>query len=104
MLLKEDKLLKFTYFDGKKNPNALLAWLRTFESYFDGKIIPNKNQIRFGILHFIGETNVWWEAQNVQNLTPNTWDEFKLALPSYFIPQGYEDEIRIKWDKLRQYK
>ena len=104
MLLKEDKLLKFSYFDGKKDPDALLAWLWTFETYFDEKLVPDKNQIRFVVLHFTGEVNVWWEAQRVQNLTPQTWHDFKDVLKSYFIPQGYEDEIRIKWDKLRQYR
>ena len=58
MLLKEDKLLKFSYFDGNKNPDALLTWLRTFETYFKGKLVPDKNQIRFIVLHFTGEVNV----------------------------------------------
>jgi hypothetical protein len=31
LLLKEDRLLKFTYFDGKKDPGALLSWIRTLK-------------------------------------------------------------------------
>jgi hypothetical protein len=76
---------------------------KNIETYFEGKIVPDKIQIRFVVLHFIGDANIWWEAQKVQDLIPKTWQEFKAALHSYFIPQGYEDEVRLKWDKLRQF-
>ena len=65
LLLKEDKLLKFTYFNGKKDPKALLSWIRTFKTYFEGKTLPDRIQIRFVVLHFIGDANIWWEAQKV---------------------------------------
>ena len=57
-------------FDERIDPQVYPNWLATLETYFDWYELSNGRIVRFAILKFVGQAQIWWSG--VENQLQNT--------------------------------
>lgn len=93
-------------YDGKRDFLVVNTWLYKVEQYLvlvqlsnPAAPLTDANRITYASTFLTGTAAVWWYTVVQANLAPTTWDTFKAAVVSEFVP---EDHVRRARDKLRK--
>ena len=94
------------FFREAKEPLDADDWLRTIERKFGALHVPDAERVNFGTYMLEGAAGAWWEG-HLALFAPEhvvTWDEFRAAFRTAYIPQATMDRKRKEFRELTQGK
>ena len=95
-------------FDGTRNAITVRAWLHSVERYLrliqvgQDRKIDTQSGIEFASTFMTGTAANWWYTLVSDDAVPRTWEAFKLAVETEFVPQDSVLRARDKLARLRQ--
>lgn len=95
-------------FEGKRDEFQVRAWIYKLEQYLSliqvGNLVPldEPTKINFAATFFTGNASTWWYNLVHCNNIPVTWDAFKQAVFTEFVPFDSSQRAREKLRNLLQ--
>ncbi|MCO5564737.1 hypothetical protein L7F22_018405 [Adiantum nelumboides] len=99
-----DKDVKFEAYNGRRNNDKALAFIRQFEVAFAEGNFKERSKLRHVSMYLKGTASSWWLTQILEGKKPKDWSAFKEAFYSQFLPPDFEQEVRKEWDRLSQWE
>ena len=100
MLLGGSKL-EVGDFHGNNNPEVFLDWLHNLESFFRWYRLTDEQEFFF--LNAKGAASVWWaKFQQTHYATIISWEDMKIAMTRYFVPDNYKQRVHLQFTQLVQ--
>ncbi|MCO5589436.1 hypothetical protein L7F22_043403 [Adiantum nelumboides] len=99
-----DKDVKFEAYNGRRNNDKALAFIRQFEVAFAEGNFKERSKLRHVSMYLKGTASSWWLTQILEGKKPKDWSVFKEAFYSQFLPPDFEQEVRKEWDRLSQWE
>ncbi|MCO5553718.1 hypothetical protein L7F22_007244 [Adiantum nelumboides] len=99
-----DKDVKFEAYNGRRNNDKALAFIRQFEIAFAEGNFKERSKLRHVSMYLKGTASSWWLTQILEGKKPKDWSAFKEAFYSQFLPPDFEQELRKEWDRLSQWE
>jgi hypothetical protein len=64
--------------------------------------VPEQHRVRQATSEFKDFAIIWWIGLAVENATPSTWEELKVAMRDRFVPPSYHRDLHKKLMRLEQ--
>jgi hypothetical protein len=64
--------------------------------------VPEEHRVRQATSEFKDFAIIWWTGLAVENTTPRTWEELKVAMHDRFVSPSYHRDLRKKLMRLEQ--
>ncbi|MCO5576730.1 hypothetical protein L7F22_030547 [Adiantum nelumboides] len=97
-----DKDVKFDSYNGRRDMDKALAFIRQFEVAFAEEAFSEKSKLRHVGMYLKGTANSWWLTLILEEKKPADWPSFKKAFYTQFLPLDFEEEAKKEWDRLSQ--
>ncbi|MCO5586247.1 hypothetical protein L7F22_040186 [Adiantum nelumboides] len=99
-----DKDVKFEAYNGRRNNDKALAFIRQFEVAFAEGNFKERSKLHHVGMYLKGTASSWWLTQILEGKKPKDWSAFKKAFYSQFLFSDFEQEVRKEWDRLSQWE
>ncbi|MCO5553102.1 hypothetical protein L7F22_006623 [Adiantum nelumboides] len=97
-----DKDVKFDSYNGRRDNDKALAFIRQFEVAFAEGNFKERSKLRHVSMYLKGTASSWWLTMILENRKPQDWSAFKKAFYAQFLPPDFEQEVKKEWDRLSQ--
>ncbi|MCO5604623.1 hypothetical protein L7F22_058792 [Adiantum nelumboides] len=87
-----EKDVKFEAYNGRRNNDKALAFIRQFEVAFAEGNFKERSKLRHVGMYLKGTASSWWLTQILEGKKPKDWSAFKKAFYSQFLPPDFEQE------------
>jgi hypothetical protein len=93
---------KIPSFLGHYDDEGYLDWEMIVEQKFSAHLVPEQHRVRQATSEFKDFAFIWWIGLAVENATPSTWEELKVAMRDRFMPPSYHRDLHKKLMRLEQ--
>ena len=81
-----EKRIKFCTYDGSRNIDLLLKFIRQFKILFGQDKYKEKAKIKFAALHLTDLAHTWWTGLEYEHVAPRSWRSFERQIQDNFFP------------------
>ncbi|MCO5588611.1 hypothetical protein L7F22_042568 [Adiantum nelumboides] len=97
-------MIKFSTYDGSRNSDLLLKFVRQFQIMYGHDNYKEKEKTKFAALHLIDLARTWWTGLEYDYRTPKSWRSFVRMLQAQFLLVHFKRDVKMEWDRLWQRK
>lgn len=85
-------------YNGKKNIDRALAFVRNFNVAFVEEDFTDKSKLWHVGMYLKGKASDWWLTKILEKKKAKTWTQFKSQIFKKFLPPNFEKDVRQEWD------
>ena len=97
-----DKDIKFDTYNGKRDVNKALSFIRQFDVAFAEEDFTEKSKLRHVGMYLRKMACDWWLTKILEKKQPRTWKEFRKQFFKQFLPPDFKKDVQMEWDWIHQ--